>query len=58
MINTDQGDSLPDRYMPLLQYLSRSMKDKEAVEIVYKLQPLIETVKGNDELVSLIEDLR
>jgi len=34
------------------------MKDKEAVEIVYKLQPLIETVKGNDELVSLIEDLR
>lgn len=58
MIHTDQGPALDNKYMPLLQYLSQGMKDKEAVEIVYKLKPFIETIEGNDMLVALIEELR
>ncbi len=58
MIHTNQGAALPDRYMPLLQFLSQGMKDREAVEIVYKLQAFIEKREDNDKLVSLIEALR
>lgn len=58
LIHTDQSVPLDGKYMPLLQFLSQGMKDRDATTIVYALKPFIENIKDNDKLVALIEELR
>lgn len=57
-IFTDQGPALDNKYMPLLQFLSQGMKDREAVEVLYKIRWALDSVEDNDRLVHLIEELR
>lgn len=57
MIITGQGPDFDDSYMPLLQLLSQDMKDREAVELVYKLMSILDNKTNRTLLVQIINCL-